>query len=279
MTHWRVPQMKINHNKKRNTAFIFEVLVQELTKSSIKEDHNRKNLIVGILKEFYSKNKILKQELEIYKSFEDISNKDNVLVDKILQEAKKQFVSLNRQQVFKEQSKIINIINKTLGQESWKNYIASYKKLATINQALTQDKNPKRQVLAEQKLVQMLLATDTENIKLPKINNLAMSAFIQKFNEKYTSVLSEQQKIFLSKYINSNDDNNLELKTYLYQEVENINNFLNENKNRFGQEISEKIKKVLAKVDGYKTQKFSDEIVFEVFRIQSLVSELQNHGN
>ena len=279
MTHWRVPQMKINHNKKRNTAFIFEVLVQELTKSSIKEDHNRKNLIVGILKEFYSKNKILKQELEIYKSFEDISSKDNVLVDKILQEAKKQFVSLNRQQVFKEQSKIINIINKTLGQESWKNYIASYKKLATINQALTQDKNPKRQVLAEQKLVQMLLATDTENIKLPKINNLAMSAFIQKFNEKYTSVLSEQQKIFLSKYINSNDDNNLELKTYLYQEVENINNFLNENKNRFGQEISEKIKKVLAKVDGYKTQKFSDEIVFEVFRIQSLVSELQNHGN
>ena len=271
--------MKINHNKKRNTAFIFEVLVQELTKSSIKEDHNRKNLIVGILKEFYSKNKILKQELEIYKSFEDISNKDNVLVDKILQEAKKQFVSLNRQQVFKEQSKIINIINKTLGQESWKNYIASYKKLATINQALTQDKNPKRQVLAEQKLVQMLLTTDTENIKLPKINNLAMSAFIQKFNEKYTSVLSEQQKIFLSKYINSNDDNNLELKTYLYQEVENINNFLNENKNRFGQEISEKIKKVLAKVDGYKTQKFSDEIVFEVFRIQSLVSELQNHGN
>ena len=271
--------MKINHNKKRNTAFIFEVLVQELTKSSIKEDHNRKNLIVGILKEFYSKNKILKQELEIYKSFEDISSKDNVLVDKILQEAKKQFVSLNRQQVFKEQSKIINIINKTLGQESWKNYIASYKKLATINQALTQDKNPKRQVLAEQKLVQMLLTTDTENIKLPKINNLAMSAFIQKFNEKYTSVLSEQQKIFLSKYINSNDDNNLELKTYLYQEVENINNFLNENKNRFGQEISEKIKKVLAKVDGYKTQKFSDEIVFEVFRIQSLVSELQNHGN
>ena len=35
--------MKIKHNKKRNTAFLFEVLVRELTLASIKVNENRKN--------------------------------------------------------------------------------------------------------------------------------------------------------------------------------------------------------------------------------------------
>ena len=43
--------MKFNHNKKRNTAFIFEVLIKELTKSSINEEGLRKATIVDLLKE------------------------------------------------------------------------------------------------------------------------------------------------------------------------------------------------------------------------------------
>ena len=37
--------MKLKHNKKRNTAFLFEILVRELTLASIKEnkDHKKNN--------------------------------------------------------------------------------------------------------------------------------------------------------------------------------------------------------------------------------------------
>ena len=34
--------MKMKHNKKRNTAFIFEVLIRELTKSIVEKDTTRK---------------------------------------------------------------------------------------------------------------------------------------------------------------------------------------------------------------------------------------------
>ena len=38
---------KIKHNKKRNTAFLYEVLVREITKSIITKDLQKKNIIIG----------------------------------------------------------------------------------------------------------------------------------------------------------------------------------------------------------------------------------------
>ena len=66
--------MKFNHNKKRNTAFIYEILINEITKSSMNSDTDRKNLIVSILREHFSKNMLLKKELEIYNSFKNLDN-------------------------------------------------------------------------------------------------------------------------------------------------------------------------------------------------------------
>ena len=42
--------MKPKHNKKRNTAFLFEVLVRELTVASLKENNNRKTTVINIKK-------------------------------------------------------------------------------------------------------------------------------------------------------------------------------------------------------------------------------------
>ena len=56
----------MKHNKKRNTAFIYETLAQELTKSILEKDNDRKNMVVGILKEFFTKGAVLARELELY---------------------------------------------------------------------------------------------------------------------------------------------------------------------------------------------------------------------
>ena len=65
--------MKFNHNKKRNTAFIYEVLIAELSKASMANDNDKKNKLVNLLKENFSKGKILKRDLDIYRSFDDVS--------------------------------------------------------------------------------------------------------------------------------------------------------------------------------------------------------------
>ena len=43
--------MKMKHNKKRNTAFIFEALIRELTKAIVAKDDDKKKLIVKLVRE------------------------------------------------------------------------------------------------------------------------------------------------------------------------------------------------------------------------------------
>jgi hypothetical protein len=63
--------MKIKHNKKRNTAFVYEALIRELTKAVIKEDMNKKQMVASVIKEHFSKGSEIKKELEIYQGVVD----------------------------------------------------------------------------------------------------------------------------------------------------------------------------------------------------------------
>jgi hypothetical protein len=56
----------MNHNKRRNTAFLYEALVRELTKSVVAKDEERKSAVMAVMKEFFSNDSVLKQELTLY---------------------------------------------------------------------------------------------------------------------------------------------------------------------------------------------------------------------
>ena len=55
--------MKTRHNKKRNTAFVFEALVREVTKSIVAGNTSRKRKVVSIVKEHFSSGTLLNKEL------------------------------------------------------------------------------------------------------------------------------------------------------------------------------------------------------------------------
>ena len=44
--------MKMKHNKKRNTAFLYESLIKELTRSIIRKENKKKDKIVEMKKIF-----------------------------------------------------------------------------------------------------------------------------------------------------------------------------------------------------------------------------------
>ena len=60
--------MKKRHNKKRNTALVYEALVKEATASVLKGDHDRKNKVVALLKKYFNSNSILSKDLDCYRS-------------------------------------------------------------------------------------------------------------------------------------------------------------------------------------------------------------------
>ncbi len=45
----------MKHNKKRNTAFLYECLIKEITKAVVRKDSARKESIINIVKEHFQK--------------------------------------------------------------------------------------------------------------------------------------------------------------------------------------------------------------------------------
>ena len=54
--------MRIKYNKKRNTAFLYEALVTEISKSIIEEDLERRDAIVSVITEFFEADGALAKE-------------------------------------------------------------------------------------------------------------------------------------------------------------------------------------------------------------------------
>ena len=266
--------MKYSHNKKRNTAFVYETLIVEISKAVIKNKLERKNNILMLLREFFKKDTILNKDLEIYKSFYETKDINDGLIEKLLSEAKKQYTALNRKLVFDTQTKLINEVNKKLGPEVWNNFVPDYKKLATINQTLNQDIPPKKQVLMERKLINNFLKNKEEKKPFPNVNNLAVKTFIQKFNKEYSDSLTEQQKTFLNKYIMSSNDSGIEFKVYLYEEIDRLKTVLQETIAKSDKDLSTKLEKVISKMTNYNQRKIDKSLVSEIMKIQSLTNEV-----
>ena len=123
-------RIRYKHNKKRNTAFLYESLVYELSKNVVQKNAKAKNQILSILKEFFKKGTALREELELYKSIYETEKVDIYLADKIIQEAKKVYKnSPIKRRIFKEQTKLINTINKEGKSSVFKNFVLLSKSL------------------------------------------------------------------------------------------------------------------------------------------------------
>ena len=265
--------MKFNHNKKRNTAFLYEVLILELSKAAMASDSEKKNTLVALLKENFYKGSDLKRDLDIYRSFDDVSDlEDNMIVD-LIQEAKTQFSSLNRKDIFREQTILINEVNKSVGHHAWINFVPSYKRLATINQAINRTQAPKKQILIEKKLINLLSESKIEKMPFPNVNNLAVKTFINKFNDQYGDTLNENQKTLLGKYIMSSNGDGADFKMYIYEEVGRLKDVIS-NKISESNPSAHNLKKILSKMDNYNTRVLNGSLVSEIVKIQSLVREI-----
>jgi len=276
--------MRLKHNKKRNTAFVYEALIRELTKSVIKNNKNKQNKIVSIMKEHFSSESTLSQELELYKSIYETKEIEKRLAERIVVEAKQQYCNLDKKKIFKEQSALINKINRTLSKELFTNFVPNYKNLASVY-SIFQDALPaKDRVLLEENIVlQMSESADrVEEDKRP-IDNIVYKSFVGKFNEEYSNVLTEDQKSLLGKYISSFADNGLEMKVYLNEEVGNLKNKLVKIKNKYDdnqdKDLKSKIDKVYYILESYKDREIDLSLVEIVLNTQQIVKELEEDAN
>ena len=68
--------MKVKHNKKRNTAFVYEALIREATVSILKGDHEKKEKVISVIKKHITPSSLLRKDLECYRSLYENQNID-----------------------------------------------------------------------------------------------------------------------------------------------------------------------------------------------------------
>ena len=277
LAHWRKKRMKLNHNKKRNTAFLYESLIAELTKNSLKNNKESQEAIIKILKEYFGKTKILAKELKLYREISELDGYERNIVAKIVEEAKKRRESLDNKEIFNEQTKLINKINKVVGKDAYDNFVPNYKNLASIYQIFNDSTPIKAKVILENNLIeQMSKAKMVIEESAPKVSKAVYKIFTKKFNEKYGELL-ENQKILLKLYIESVQDQGLELQSYINEEIGSIRETIESySETEECKNLQESIKKVKEQLDSFKGQYISEDLIKKILKLQSLTEEIKN---
>jgi hypothetical protein len=266
----------MKHNKKRNTAFIYEALIREFTKAVIEQRTTRKEKIVSLLKEFFSTSCILGAELELYKVLMETINIKQPLAERLLQETKVAYAQLDEGAIFGAQSQLISSMNKKLGQEVWKNFIPNFKSLASINSIFNSKVGVKKRVLFEQAVVDKMSSPVplSEALQLKSVDNLTYTAFIQKFNKKYGNLLIEQKEL-LNHYIASFADEGFELRLYFNEELSRLKSALKEAaQTQLEPLIAHKVGEVVEYLEGFRKREFTEVDLNKVLKTQELVQEL-----
>ena len=270
----------MKHNKKRNTAFLYECLIRELTKAILKEDKQRQTKVKGLLREFFAKGKPLAKELDLYKSLLESKELNQDFSRRLMVETKKDFDTLDRKDIFNEQTALINKINKALGNKAFSNFVPNYKDLATIG-LYFQNSNlgAKKRIMLEDKVVGYLTRLDESQTEMKPVDQLEFKMFVKRFNETYEHSLLREQKDLLSNFIVSFSDNGLGLKSFINDEIgrlkESVSSYIDDSDTP----LNENFKKVKSKLDNYSKRPVDSKMVEEVFYIQDLLAEVKRNAS
>jgi len=272
--------MRLKHNKKRNTAFLYEVLVRHITKSVLEGDGKKKKIAIEIIKEHFRKGTLLRKELDAYRAVLDKQGLDRILAEKLLYEAKRTYLGINKKKLFNEQSKLIDKINKLISKDAYSIFVPNYKSLASIQQIFNEKGPIKSRVLLESKIIDNIISDEmTDESSMPTVDKIVFKKFVKRFNEEYGDKLLEEQKALFSKYITSFSDNGLELKIFMNEEVQRlakkVDELLSDPEMIVNEDLHQNLKKVGNIIKEFKAQKVDDGMVHQVLNIQSLIKEIQ----
>jgi len=272
--------MKLKHNKKRNTAFLFETLVRELTRAVIRKDDKTREAVTAILKECFGRSTVLYKELDLYRSLCEARDMPSSSAQRLLSEVKKEYEKLDKKRIFSEQGSAINRVNKELSKDVFNTFVPNYKNLATVYQIFNGEMSPSKRVLLEDAVLDSMSSGAPASAEdSVQVDNLVIKNFIKKFNQKYHNSLKEHQSKLLQNYILSFSDNGVGLKSFVNEEIDRLRKIL---KSGLGltevkedAEMVNKTNRILESLDEFKNNKITKESLSHILRVQALVGELE----
>jgi len=284
---------KIKHSKFKNTGFIFELLVRQITSEIMSSN---KSVAENILKEHFNSKKELSKELKLYQYL--INEKYNSeakaekFIDTILEARKR----LDEKKLTKEKYNLIKEIKETYNIDEFiKSPISNYKTLASIYKVfevatIDEQFDPTDIVGSRFTIAENIISSSIQN-KDSKIKNAVLEEYrkqdedlraisykilVESFNSKYKNLTTEQ-KTLLKEYIN-NINNTGKLNDYVGNEVTKLVANLKEVGGKLTDKVTRiKLAETIANVKKIKSvKKIKEEHLSAMMMTYELLGELKN---
>ena len=275
--------MKIKHNKKRNTAFVYEALVREATVAILRKEHKKRDKVISIIKKHFKPSSLLVQDLQCYRSLYENQNLDEQTAEKIFKEVRMQKMIIDPNGLFKQQTELIHDINKEVSPSVYNNFVPNYRTLATIDQMFSSKTSPKNKVILEREIVGQMRQDGDPQKSMKPVDDITYKIFVNKFNDKYQTTLLKEQKELLTHYIASFADNGMGLKIFLNSEIGRLKECIEKARTledlKDDDEMLTKSKQIIEKLQSFAKEGINENILMTVLKTQSLVEEIYNGDN
>lgn len=279
----------IKHSKYRNTGILFELLVRQATADLMS---NKDPKAVKIFKKYFTGTELGK-EYNLYNTALNApklsEGKAEILINTIVEQAKK----LDRAKIDREKYNLIREIKKHYDLDDFfKAKIETYKVHASVftlieGQLTTKFTDTKqliankltllehitKETLTERKVASKVVEEFMKEDK--EVRLLAYKILVEKFNEKYAG-LSTEQRDLLKEYINNVSDTK-KLRTYLNTKLLEVKSELADLKSNTGDKVLQiKLNEVLNFIKPLSpNESIKDEVLIGLMQYYSLINELK----
>jgi hypothetical protein len=287
---------KIKHSKFKNTGFIFELLVRQITSEIMSSN---KSVAEVILKEHFNSKKELSKELKLYQYLINEKYNSEAKAEKFIDTIVEARKRLDEKKLTKEKYNLIKEIKETYNIDEFiKSPISNYKTLASIYKVfevatIDEQFDPTDVVSSRFTIAESIISSSIQN-KDSKIQNAVLEEYrkqdedlraisykilVESFNSKYKNLTTEQ-KTLLKEYIN-NINNTGKLNDYVGNEVTKLVANLKEVGSKLTDKVTRiKLAETIANVKKIKSvKKIKEEHLSAMMMTYELLGELKNTLN
>lgn len=285
---------KIKHSKYKNTGLIFEILVRQVARDTIKNEDSK---ALDIIKNYFGKNTELQKEYRLYDYLVSSSgvneSKANNIINVVLETSNR----INDKKLDSQKYNLVKSIKESYNiDDFFTTKVKTYKPLAAAYCLLEANKSsnivdPSVYVNNKSTLIEHLtnkgktekkseediikeFSTYSKDIRL-----MTYKILLNKFNREYENI-NENQKKILNKYISVGASKN-ELKEYVNSEYSNIKEQLQKLKGNVDNDIMKiKVNEVINNISTIPSNKEAkDDDIVNLMHYYDLKEELKNIKN
>jgi hypothetical protein len=277
----------MSHNKKRNAGIIYELLVRAVSAYLVENDKAKAQVALNILSTHFNKKTELYKEFRIFHALTKSTVQDSSIAAAILAESKQSSRRIDPHKLDKEKSSLIKEVNYTLKDpDFYYRNVPEYREFATVQSLINawregDRSNLTEMVILESKMVEFLTGNKQqiqEEVEVnPDVDALVVKIMNEKFNNKYASKLTKEQKDLIQDYVFSLQSNTHEFiseraRSIQISTIERLRELKKAEKNTI---ILEKIDNVMNQVNNIDFTTLNDEKIARLMTLNQLISEIK----